>query len=84
VGNGNIHVRNPFREKGLRHKLASYLAKYISKDFSEHKLNEKRYWTSRGVVVPEVVPIDHIVSDSPVGALRIAFEAAMRVGATLD
>ncbi|MFP3354636.1 hypothetical protein R0K04_25115, partial [Pseudoalteromonas sp. SIMBA_153] len=20
VGNGNIHVRNPFREKGLRHK----------------------------------------------------------------
>ncbi|WP_175784075.1 rolling circle replication-associated protein [Burkholderia ambifaria] len=84
IGNGNVHVRNPFREKGLRHKLASYLAKYITKDFSEHALNEKRYWTSRGVVVPEVTPIDHVLSDSPADALRIAFEAAMRVGAPLD
>ncbi|WP_083294848.1 rolling circle replication-associated protein [Burkholderia plantarii] len=84
AGNGNINVRNPFREKGLRHKLASYLAKYITKDFAEHKLNEKRYWTSRGIDVPQVMPIDHIFSDSPVDAVRIAFEAAIRVGATLD
>ncbi|KVE52955.1 hypothetical protein [Burkholderia vietnamiensis] len=84
VGNGNINVRNPFREKGLRHKLASYLAKYITKDFAEHELNEKRYWTSRGVAVPVVMPIDHVLSDSPADALRIAFESAVRVGATLD
>ncbi|KVL95491.1 hypothetical protein [Burkholderia stagnalis] len=84
AGNGNIHVRNPFREKGLRHKLASYLAKYITKDFAEHALNEKRYWTSRGVAVPEVMPIDHVLSDSPADALRVAFDAAMRVGAPLD
>jgi hypothetical protein len=82
--NGNIHVRNPFREKGLRHKLAGYLAKYITKDFAAHQLNEKRYWTSRGVVVPERMPIDHILSDDPAVALKIAFDAARRVGAPLD
>lgn len=82
--NGNIDVRNPFREKGLRHKLAGYLAKYITKDFAEHKLNEKRYWTSRGVAVPEQLPIDHVLSDSPAEALKIAFAAAMKVGASLD
>jgi len=84
VGNGQINVRNPFREKGLRHKLAGYLAKYITKDFAEHKLNEKRYWTSRGVLVPEQFPIDHIVSDDPAEALKTAFGAAMKVGASLD
>ncbi|WP_144153282.1 hypothetical protein [Paraburkholderia sp. BCC1885] len=82
--NGNVHVRNPFKEKGLRHKLAGYLAKYITKGFSEHAMNEKRYWTSRGVVVPERMPIDHILSDDPAEALKIAFAAAKRVGATLD
>nr|WP_242686112.1 hypothetical protein [Burkholderia pseudomallei] len=77
-------MRNPFKEKGLRHKLASYLAKYITKDFAEHALNEKRYWTSRGIVVPEVMPIGHILSNDPAEALKTAFEAALRAGATLD
>ena len=82
--NGNIHVRNPFKEKGLRHKLAGYLAKYITKGLSDHAMNEKRYWTSRGVVIPERMPIDRILSDDPVQALKIAFAAAKRVGATVD
>ncbi|AOJ69849.1 MULTISPECIES: rolling circle replication-associated protein [Burkholderia] len=84
IGNGQINVRNPFKEKGLRHKLAAYLAKYITKDFAEHAMNEKRYWTSRGVIVPEVMPIDHVLSDNPADALQIAMRAALRVGATLD
>ncbi|AJY43886.1 hypothetical protein I6G56_19740 [Burkholderia humptydooensis] len=84
IGNGQINVRNPFKEKGLRHKLASYLAKYIAKDFAQHALNEKRYWTSRGIVVPEVMPIGHILSNDPAEALKTAFEAALRAGATLD
>ncbi|VBI72161.1 rolling circle replication-associated protein [Burkholderia pseudomallei] len=84
VGNGQINVRNPFKEKGLRHKLAAYLAKYITKDFAEHALNEKRYWTSRGVVVPDVMPIDHITANDPAEALKIAFKAALQAGATLD
>ncbi|KVC58890.1 hypothetical protein [Burkholderia stagnalis] len=83
-GMGNVHVRNPFKEKGLRHMLAAYLAKYITKNFTDHALNEKRYWASRGVVVPEVMPIDHITSNDPAEALKIAFKAALRAGATLD
>lgn len=82
--NGNIDVRNPFREKGLRHKLASYLSKYITKDFSEHALNEKRYWTSRGVEIPDQQPIAHLLCDDPAKAIKTAFEAALKVGAPLD
>ncbi|HDR9511956.1 hypothetical protein C5615_37045 [Burkholderia cepacia] len=82
--NGNIDVRNPFREKGLRHKLASYLSKYITKDFAEHALNEKRYWTSRGVEVPTQHPIAHLIFEGAVEAIKTAFEAAGRVGATFD
>lgn len=82
--NGNVDVRNPFRERGLRHKLASYLSKYITKDFAEHSLNEKRYWTSRGVAVPEQLPIDHLLSNDPVLAIKKAFDAAIKAGATLD
>jgi len=79
-----VHVKNPFREKGLRHKLASYLCKYMTKDFAEHAVNEKRYWTSRGVVVPEVNLIAHLLSGDPVEAIKSAFNAALRVGSTLD
>ncbi|WP_199066645.1 rolling circle replication-associated protein [Pandoraea apista] len=82
--NGNVDVRNPFRQKGLRHKLAAYLGKYLTKDFAEHKMNEKRYWTSRGIVIPERHPIDHILSDNAPRAIVLAFEAAQEVGASLD
>jgi hypothetical protein len=46
-------------------------------------MKEKRYWTSRWVVVPERALIDHILSDDPTEALKIAFAAANCVGATL-
>lgn len=84
IDNGNIDVRNPFKEKGLRHKLASYIGKYITKDFAEHALNEKRYWTSRGITVPEQHPIDHLLSADPVKAIKTVFAAALRVGSSLD
>jgi hypothetical protein len=79
-----VHVKNPFREKGLRHKLASYIGKYITKDFAEHALNEKRYWTSRGIPVPERQAIAQLVGDSPIEAIKTAFRAAEWAGATLD
>lgn len=84
VDNGNVDVRNPFREKGLRHKLAAYLGKYITKDFSEHALNEKRYWTSRGIVLPQQHPINHLLCDSPVEAIKTVFGAAIKAGSSLD
>ncbi|MCY0388453.1 hypothetical protein OVY01_14735 [Robbsia sp. Bb-Pol-6] len=82
--NGNVDVRNPYREKGLRHKLAAYLSKYITKDFGEHQLNEKRYWTSKGVEIPEQHSIAHITSNNPGKALLLAFDAALDAGASLD
>ncbi|VVE58787.1 bacteriophage-related protein [Pandoraea horticolens] len=81
--NGNVNVRNPFRQRSQQHKLAAYLGKYLVKDFTEHKMNEKRYWSSRGIVIPERHPINHILSDDPVKAIVIAFEAAQEVGASL-
>jgi hypothetical protein len=54
---GQVNVRNPnrfgFGVKGA-HKIASYIAKYCGKDMASRDLNEKRYFRSRGVVVPEV------------------------------
>lgn len=84
VNNGNIDVRNPFKQKGLRHKLAAYLGKYLTKDFANHKMNEKRYWASRGIIVPERRPIDHILSDDAPQAILLAFQAAEVAGASLD
>jgi hypothetical protein len=81
---GNIHARSPYKEKGLRHMLAGYLSKYIVKGFEDHKLNEKRYWTSKGITVPDVHPIDHILSDDPMRAIKRVFAAAKWAGATLD
>lgn len=60
-GNGYCFVSNPGRSDSQRnngkrwesHRLAAYISKYISKDVSGRDLNDKRYWTSRGIVVPE-------------------------------
>ena len=53
---GQINVRNPnsfgFGKSGL-HKLASYIAKYIGKNADIHALNKKKYWSSKGIVLPE-------------------------------
>lgn len=53
---GQINVRDPnkfgFGKHGA-HKLAGYISKYITKDQDTHGLNRKRYWSSRGIVVPE-------------------------------
>ena len=53
---GQINVRDPHRfgfGKHGAHKLASYIAKYISPEPGTHEFNAKRYWSSRGIVVPE-------------------------------
>uniref|UniRef100_A0A173GZW7 Uncharacterized protein n=1 Tax=Pandoraea faecigallinarum TaxID=656179 RepID=A0A173GZW7_9BURK len=56
--------------------LLPRLGKYLTKNFAEHKMNEKRYWTSRGITVPERHPIDHILGDDAPRAIVLASEAA--------
>lgn len=54
---GQVNVRDPhkfgFGTNG-HHKLASYISKYCGKRMDVRDLNEKRYFCSRGIVVPEV------------------------------
>lgn len=54
---GQVNVRDPhkfgFGNKGA-HKIASYIAKYCGKEMACRDLNQKRYFRSRGVVVPDV------------------------------
>lgn len=49
VGSGSVNVRNPWREKKLRHKLAAYMGKYIAKNAEQGELGERRVWCSKGI-----------------------------------
>lgn len=55
---GQVNVRDPHRfgfgQKGA-HRIASYIAKYCGKDMQCRDLNQKRYFSSRGIVMPEVI-----------------------------
>lgn len=78
---GQINVRDPHKfgfGKHGAHKLAGYISKYISKDQDTHELNKKRYWSSRGIVVPE-----KNYYQLPYGADAFeAFSHVMQLGAT--
>lgn len=54
---GQVNVSNPAQwgwgPKGA-HKLASYIAKYCGKDMQARELDQKRYFASKGIPVPEV------------------------------
>ena len=54
---GQVHVRDPHRfgfGVAGAHKIASYIAKYCGKEMQCRALDQKRYFRSRGIVVPEV------------------------------
>ena len=54
---GQVHVRDPHRfgfGVAGAHKIASYIAKYCGKEMQCRALEQKRYFRSRGIVVPEV------------------------------
>ncbi|BAF36518.1 hypothetical protein [Ralstonia phage RSM1] len=58
-GKGYCHIRNPqgahFGKQWKLDALASYIAKYIGKDIADTRFNKKKYYTSRGINVPEAV-----------------------------
>lgn len=74
---GQVNVRDPHRfgfgNKGA-HKIASYIAKYCGKDLQCRDLNQKRYFRSRGVVVPEVT-YWRLPCTNMLGAAEAAFAA---------
>ena len=79
---GQVHVRNPsefgFGKNGA-HKLAGYLAKYVGKTMDCRELDQKRYFRSRGIVLPEVNTW-RISSTSMLGAVQTAFAIAFEHG----
>ncbi|MHA4871605.1 rolling circle replication-associated protein [Duganella sp. PWIR1] len=72
---GQVNVRDPHRfgfgQNGA-HKLASYIAKYCSKEMNARALDQKRYFRSKGIVLPEVNTI-RLKCTSMLGAVQSAF-----------
>jgi hypothetical protein len=79
---GQVHVRDPhsfgFGKKGA-HKMASYLAKYCGKTMECRDLNQKRYFRSRGIVLPEVTTW-RLASTDMLTAVQVAFDVAGEFG----
>lgn len=72
---GHVHVRDPHKfgfGKNGAHKLAGYIAKYCGKTMECRELDQKRYFRSRGIVIPEVNTW-RIASTSMLGAVQTAF-----------
>jgi len=79
---GQVNVRDPHRfgfgQHGA-HKLASYIAKYCSKEMNARALDQKRYFRSRGIVLPEVNTV-RLNCTSMLGAVQAAFSIVMPYG----
>ena len=75
---GQVNVRDPnkfgFGVKGA-HKIASYIAKYCGKEMQCRALDQKRYFRSRGIVVPEVQFWRLPGCTTMLEAVGVAFEA---------
>lgn len=75
---GQINVRNPanfgFGKDGV-HKLAAYLAKYCTKSMECREIDQKRFFSSRGIVKPEVIAW-RLHSNDMLSACEVAFAIA--------
>lgn len=74
---GQVNVRDPnkfgFNNKG-NHRIASYIAKYCGKEMQCRDLNQKRYFASKGIPVPDVQSY-WIEAKDMLGAVQAAFAA---------
>ena len=46
--------------RAMRHLIATYIAKYVGKGANDVGFNKKRYWTSKGIVLPEMTTYAHL------------------------
>lgn len=68
--------------RAMRHLIATYIAKYVGKGAHDVGFNKKRYWTSRGIVLPELTTYAHLAADSSRGeAVAAAYECVDGNGA---
>lgn len=87
---GNGKMRALFRKLGgkgrsMRHRIATYIAKYVGKDADATTFNKKRYWTSRGVVLPETTTYAHLGPEcGAMDAVVAAHQCVLENGATCD
>lgn len=75
---GQVNVRNPNKfgfGKNALHKLAAYLAKYCTKAMECRELDQKRFFSSRGIPKPEVVQW-RLHSDDMLSAVNAAVAVA--------
>ena len=75
---GQVHVRDPHRfgfGVAGAHKIASYIAKYCGKEMQCRALDQKRYFRSRGIVVPEVDVWRVPFCTNMLRAAQVAFQA---------
>ncbi|MHA6824335.1 rolling circle replication-associated protein [Ralstonia pseudosolanacearum] len=81
VAEGNVDIQGP-NSKGRKrisgaHKVAAYLSKYITKG-TGHKLNEQRYWASKGIDIPERFTIGQYRSETDGKSFADALDDTMR------
>lgn len=51
--NGNVDLTRPRRN--APHRIASYIAKYVSKNLEDAVFNAKSYWSSKGIALPKPI-----------------------------
>ncbi|MGQ7936999.1 rolling circle replication-associated protein [Paraburkholderia sp. D1E] len=68
--------------RAMRHLIATYIAKYCGKGAHDVGFNKKRYWTSRGIALPELTTYAHLGAESGRGeAVAAAYECVDANGA---
>ncbi|AOK08629.1 hypothetical protein LGM90_10125 [Burkholderia sp. AU28942] len=71
--------------RAMRHRIATYIAKYVGKGAHDAGFNKKRYWTSKGIVLPEVTTYAHLGAESSRGeAVAAAYACVDANGADFD
>ncbi|RKP47018.1 rolling circle replication-associated protein [Trinickia fusca] len=71
--------------RAMRHRIATYIAKYVGKDADATTFNKKRYWTSRGIVLPETTTYAHLGPEFGArDAVVAAHQCVLGNGATCD